>query len=97
MPLDSLEEDSKIYIKGLRLMNKVSLDYQTVKHTGFIVDGDDSTHSVMYFSEKLGEKRWQCDCKWYTLHNKTCSHIIAVNIAIGRKLIDLSEDSTAQA
>lgn len=79
---NALEKDSKRYIKGVRLSNKVKIDYGTAKHVSFIVDGDESKHNVMYFVEKFGDKQWQCDCKWYALQNKICSHIIAVNLAL---------------
>lgn len=87
LPLDFLEEDNKKYVKGISLVNKVKVDYSTSKHISFIVEGDETKHNVMYFMEKSGNKKWQCDCKWYTLQNKTCSHIIAVNIALKRGAI----------
>ncbi len=87
LPLDDLEADDRLYIKGLKLSKTVKIDYETSKHVSFIIEGDESQHSVMYFAEKSGSKRWQCDCKWYTLQNKTCSHIIAANIAIKNSLV----------
>ena len=87
IPLDELKEDDKRYRKALGLVSTVKLDYSTGKHVSFSVKGEESDHNVMYFAEKSGGKRWQCDCKWYTLQNKTCSHIIAVNIAVNRKEI----------
>lgn len=82
LPTESLEKDSKRYVKGVRLSDKVRIDYGTSKHISFIVEGDESEHNVMYFTEKFGDKQWQCDCKWYALQNKICSHIIAVNLAL---------------
>ncbi len=89
IPLDDLETDNKVYVKGISLVGSVKVDYVTGKHISFIVDGEDSKHNVMYFVEKTGEKRWQCDCKWYTLQSKTCSHIIAVNLAIKKSLLKI--------
>ena len=89
LPLDFLEEDNKKYIKGIGLVNKVKIDYSTSKHISFIVEGDETKHNVMYFMEKSGNKKWQCDCKWYTLQNKICSHVIAVNIALKRGVIKI--------
>ncbi|MCL5420208.1 MAG: SWIM zinc finger domain-containing protein [Candidatus Parvarchaeota archaeon] len=77
-----LKKDGKLYIKGIRLSGSVKLDYKTQKHLSFLVQGDNELHNVMYFDEKPDSKRWQCDCKWYTLQDKLCSHIIAVNIAL---------------
>lgn len=84
---DILKKESNIYIKGIKLVNNVRLDYATDKHSSFLVDHDGKIHNVMYFSEKNDMKRWQCDCKWYTLHDKICSHIIAVNLALRDKKI----------
>ncbi len=81
IPEKELKADSRLYIKGIKIMRSVRLDYKTGKHISFIVKGEEE-HSVMYFGEKPGSKRWQCDCKWYTLQNKLCSHIIAVNLAV---------------
>ena len=85
--LDDLEKDNKTYIKGISLVGSVKIDYATGKHMSFIVHGEESNHNVMYFVEKTGDKRWQCDCKWYTLQSKTCSHIIAVNLAIKNSVL----------
>jgi hypothetical protein len=63
-------------------MSSVKLDYSTEKHLSFLVKGDEDIHNVMYFDEKKYDKKWQCDCKWYTLQDKLCSHIIAVNLAL---------------
>lgn len=87
LPLDDLEADSKRYIKGIKLSSSVKRDYETSKHVSFIIEGDESKHNVMYFGEKMGSKKWQCDCKWYTLQNKICSHIIAANIAVKKSFV----------
>lgn len=86
LQIESLKED-KIYIKALGLIKKVNIDYATEKHVSFTVEGDENVHNVMYFTEKTGSQKWQCDCKWYTLQNKICSHIIAVNLALKKNLI----------
>jgi hypothetical protein len=87
LPSDTLEKDGKRYVKGLRLSDKVRIDYGTARHISFIVKGDETEHSVMYFAEKFEDKQWQCDCKWYALQNKICSHIIAVNLALKNKKV----------
>ena len=85
-----LKKDEKLYIKGIRLVNSVKIDYKTQKHISFLVQGDNELHNVMYFDEKPSDKKWQCDCKWYTLQDKLYSHIISVNLAIknGKLKID---------
>lgn len=84
-----LKKDEKLYIKGIRLVNTVKVDYRTQKHVSFLVQGDNELHNVMYFDEKPDDRKWQCDCKWYTLHNKICSHITAANLAVREKKISL--------
>ncbi|MCL4399133.1 SWIM zinc finger domain-containing protein [Candidatus Parvarchaeota archaeon] len=87
IPQSALEKDGRKYVKGVKLAKTVRLDYKTEKHASFIVEGEESVHNVMYFEEKQDGMKWQCDCKWYTLQNKTCSHIIAVNIALNNGLV----------
>ncbi|MCL5009404.1 MAG: SWIM zinc finger domain-containing protein [Candidatus Parvarchaeota archaeon] len=82
LPIEAMEKDGKRYIKGVHLSSGVKIDYSTAKHISFIVDGEETKHNVMYFADKFGDKQWQCDCKWYALQNKICSHIIAVNLAL---------------
>ncbi len=77
--IESYKNDKK-YKKALGLVDKVKLDYITSKHISFSVDNNE-VHSVIYFRERK-EDRWQCDCKWFSLHGTNCSHILAVNIAI---------------
>ncbi len=85
-----LKKDEKLYIKAIRLVNSVKIDYKTEKHVSFLVNGDESVHNVMYFDEKKYDKKWQCDCKWYTLQDKLCSHIIAVNLALKTSKITIN-------
>ena len=79
IPFEQLKKNNK-FEKGISLVKKVKSDYQTSKHISFTVESESGVHNVMYFNEKEGELKWQCDCKWYTLQNKICSHIIAVNL-----------------
>ncbi len=85
--LSDYKPNDKKYIKALRLMDRVKVDYITDRHISFTVKNE-GEHNVIYFKEKPVEK-WQCDCKWYALHSSPCSHIIAVNLAIKEKIIRL--------
>jgi hypothetical protein len=52
----------------------VKKEIETHKRIHFSVVGTEETHSVIYDKEK---NEWTCDCRYSTLHNKTCSHIVA--------------------
>lgn len=84
IPLERLKANKK-FARGLSLISGIKSDYQTSKHISFTVKSENGIHNVMYFDEKTGDLRWQCDCKWYTLQNKVCSHIIAVNLMLIKK------------
>jgi len=57
---------------------------QTDLHIHFIVDSNER-HYVIF--DKL-KNEWRCDCKWWTLKNTECSHIMACKL----KLVELSEN-----
>lgn len=65
---------------GKRMIDDVKVDYITAKHIGFsCCDYKYKTcHSVIYYSERPFEKAWNCDCKWFSLKEKFCGHILAV-------------------
>lgn len=85
IPLERLKANKK-FARGLSLVAGIKSDYQTAKHISFTVESENGIHNVMYFDEKSGDLKWQCDCKWYTLQNKVCSHIIAVNLMLIKRL-----------
>ncbi len=79
------KDESKYFSKGSflsarRLWNDLKVDYITSKHISFSVLDKviDSTRSVIYFSEKEFPKSWNCECKWFSIKNKFCKHILAV-------------------
>lgn len=53
---------------------KVKKDVETDKRTHFIVQSNDKNHFVIFDKVK---KKYSCDCEFFSLHLKTCSHIIA--------------------
>jgi len=53
---------------------KVKKDLETDKRTHFIVKGENKEHFVIFNKEK---KDFSCDCEYFSLHLKPCSHIIA--------------------
>ncbi|MCD6403303.1 MAG: SWIM zinc finger family protein [Candidatus Aenigmarchaeota archaeon] len=53
---------------------KVKVDLITPRRIYFKVEGETEEHSVVYDRE-LNE--WSCDCKYWSLKFKWCSHIYA--------------------
>lgn len=62
--------------KGQRLYEsgKVKKELDTKKRTYFNVKGETEEHSVIFDKEK---KKWECDCRYWALRQKVCSHILA--------------------
>ena len=72
IPLKFLEKSHEISRTSLesakRIYKDVKVDYITAKHIGFTCYDVkyDTTHSVIYFSERNFPESWNCDCKWHT-------------------------------
>ncbi len=65
--------------KGYELFKKgrIKLLVNTNKRMHFEVIGASDIHYVTY--DKLS-KKFTCDCQYFSLHQKECSHIIAVKL-----------------
>jgi len=53
---------------------KVKKEVESDKRTHFTVQGTTEKHSVIFDKEK---GNWSCDCKYSSLYQKSCSHIVA--------------------
>lgn len=72
----SIEEKAKKLVKEGRVKKEV----ETRKRIHFLVDGTDERHSVI-FDKKT--QKFSCDCKWSSLKDKECSHMIACKLFKG--------------
>lgn len=65
--------------KGVKLykLGRVRLLLETDKRIHFRVRGETEEHSVI-FDKVKGE--WSCDCKFFSLKEKECSHLIACEL-----------------
>ncbi len=65
--------------KGLNLFSagKVKKDFETDRRTHFSVQGETEKHSVIFDKEK---NNWSCDCRYFALTQKMCSHIVAAEL-----------------
>jgi len=61
--------------KGYQLFisNKVKLELESEKRIFFSVKSREK-HSVIFDKEK---GKWECDCAYFSIKGKECSHIIA--------------------
>ena len=71
-----MEEIRKKAFKLLR-ENRVRKDFETELRIHFSVKGETEEHDVIY--DKI-KKQWSCDCKYFSLHQKECSHILACKL-----------------
>jgi len=76
----SLRTERKGY--WLFKQGKVKKDLETDKRIHFVVKSKDRDHFVI-FDKKNNE--FSCDCEFYSLHLKTCSHIIASQLYLKNK------------
>jgi len=69
----------KTEMKGYWLFKqgKVKMDLETDKRVHFVVKSKDRDHFVIFDKKK---KKFSCDCEFFSLHQKTCSHILASKI-----------------
>ena len=57
--------------------HKLQKLFETDKRAHYSVVGETETHSVILDKEK---KKFTCDCKFFALQEKECSHIIACRL-----------------
>lgn len=71
-----MKVSKKTEMKGYWLykQGKVRKDLETDKRIHFIVRSKDKDHFVILDKVK---KEFSCDCEFFSLHQKPCSHIIA--------------------
>ena len=55
---------------------------ETDKRIHFEVKGESDVHFVIFDKER---KRFSCDCYYFALHQKDCSHIIAARLFLKKK------------
>lgn len=88
--LEKIESKKSInknsYDSAKRLWKEVKVDYITSKHIGFTCEDKayNTSHSVIFFSEKKAEDAWNCDCHWHSIKKGLCKHILAVFIRLNK-------------
>lgn len=56
---------------------RVKKEMETDKRDYFVVQGDTEEHSVIH--NKIKDE-WVCTCKYWTLKQRVCSHILAAQL-----------------
>lgn len=76
-----MEVSKDIRVKGLHLFKtgKIKKEIETNKRIHFKVFGETEEHSVIFDKEK---NKWFCDCRYFALKQKECSHIFASRLEV---------------
>jgi len=77
MAMKEIERKARRLVKE----NRVRLDFETENRIYFTVYSRD-VHSVFFDKKK---KEFVCDCKYFSVKGKECSHIKACKILMGEK------------
>jgi len=75
----------EIRAKGEILLRdgKVKKELETGKRIYFKVSGESDIHSVIFDKEK---GKYECDCRFFALRQKECSHIVATRFLLKSKV-----------
>lgn len=77
-----VSREIKMKARDLVKKGKVRKEVETEKRIHFKVEGETEEHFVIFDKEK---NRFSCDCPYFSLKEKYCSHIEAVKIFISRQ------------
>jgi uncharacterized Zn finger protein len=71
----------EIKAKGEILLRdgKVKKEMETERRIYFEVSGESDIHSVIFDKKK---NEWECDCSYFALRQKECSHIIGAQFLL---------------
>ncbi|MEM0243423.1 MAG: hypothetical protein QXS69_04105 [Candidatus Aenigmatarchaeota archaeon] len=74
-----------IKVKARKLLreNRVKKDFENDFRIHFSVKGDKDVHYVIYDKNK---NEFSCDCKWFSIKKRECSHILACKMLMQIKL-----------
>ncbi len=75
--MDKREKEKKAYL--LFRQKRVGIDFETEKRIHFKVKGQTEEYSVIFDKER---KEFTCDCKFFSLKQKFCSHILACKMLL---------------
>lgn len=79
---EKISEEVRKKGNTLLKLKRVIKELETESKIHFKVRGETDVHSVIF--DKI-RKRWSCDCLFFSLHTKTCSHIFACKLFLELK------------
>ena len=62
---------------------KVKKELETERRIYFEVSGESDTHSVIFDKKN---RKFNCDCRYFALNQKECSHIIGAKFLLKSKI-----------
>jgi hypothetical protein len=77
-----ISDEVKTKAKKLIEEGKVIKEIETLKRIHFKVRGEREEHSVIFDKEK---NKFSCDCPYFTLKEKYCSHVEAVKLLLKKE------------
>lgn len=77
--MNEISEEVRKKAQLLVKEGRVKKELETDKRIHFKVKGETEEHSVIYDKEK---DEYSCDCKYFSLKQKECSHILGCKIML---------------
>lgn len=77
-----ISKEVEMKAKKLLREGKIKKEIETERRIHFKVQGETEEHSVIF--DKI-EKKFLCDCPYFTLKEKYCSHIEAVKLFLNSR------------
>jgi hypothetical protein len=71
--MENISKEVKEKAQLLLKEGKIKKEFETEKRIYFKISNEEE-HSVIFDKEK---NKWKCDCKFFSLKQRTCSHILA--------------------
>lgn len=72
-----VSKDTKKKAREIFDAGRIKKEMESAKRDYFVVQGDTAEHSVIHDKTK---DDWFCTCKYWTLKQKVCSHILAARL-----------------
>ncbi|MEM5854636.1 MAG: hypothetical protein QXG39_06970 [Candidatus Aenigmatarchaeota archaeon] len=77
-----ISREVKIKARKLFEGKKIKKEIETDKRIHFRVQGDTDEHFVIFDKDR---RKFSCDCPYFSLKEKSCSHIEAVKLFLSRQ------------
>lgn len=77
------EVSKKVRQKAYSLLREraVAKKLETSRRAHFLVKGETEAYSVIFDKQR---KEWSCDCRYFSLRQRVCSHILACKLFVSK-------------